>query len=143
MTLQDVKTFLLSGSGFVLLLMTVIQISPIQINPWTWIANSIGRAINKEMSEKIDAIDEKVNNLEKKTDRREANNKRSMILRFGDEVRHGIPHSKEHYDNVLTIIHEYETYCEENPEYRNNVAVATIKNIEKIYQKHLEQDDFL
>ena len=38
---------------------------------------------------------------------------------------------------------EYEEYCNENPDYRNNIAVATIKHIKNMYQKHLEEDSFL
>jgi len=37
---------LLGGSSAVLLLLlTLIQIAPIKVNPWTWIARKIGRAL--------------------------------------------------------------------------------------------------
>ena len=38
---------------------------------------------------------------------------------------------------------EYENYCDDHPKYMNNVAVATIKHIKHMYQKHLEEDSFL
>lgn len=143
MDLQTFKDYLFGGSGAILVIMTLVQISPIKINPWTWLAEKIGRAINREVYEKIESIGNKVNILENKTDKREADNDRYMVLRFGDEVRHGVPHSKEHYDSILKIIHDYETYCYSHPKYKNNVAVATIRYIEETYQKHLEKDDFL
>ena len=106
-------------------------------------ARCIGRALNKDLFDKIDAIDQKVVSLEEKSDERNADSCRSQILRFGDEILHGVPHSKEHYDDILRLITEYENYCADHPKYMNNVAVATIKHIKHMYQRHLEEDSFL
>ena len=140
MSLQDIALY--SGGGL-LLLLTFVQISPIKINPWSLIARCIGRALNKDLFDKIDAIDQKVVSLEEKSDERNADSCRSQILRFGDEILHGVPHSKEHYDDILRLITEYENYCADHPKYMNNVAVATIKHIKHMYEKHLEEDSFL
>lgn len=140
MSLQDIALY--SGGGL-LILLTLVQISPIKINPWSWLARCIGRALNKDLFDKIDAIDQKVIGLEEKSDERNAASCRSQILRFGDEILHGVPHSKEHYDDILRLITEYENYCDDHPKYMNNVAVATIKHIKHMYEKHLEEDSFL
>ena len=42
MTLKDL---LLGGSGGLFALLTILQISPIKINPWSALARSIGRAL--------------------------------------------------------------------------------------------------
>lgn len=46
MTLKDL---LLGGSGGLFALLTILQISPIKINPWSALARSIGRALNKDV----------------------------------------------------------------------------------------------
>ena len=46
---MTVAEILLAGGGGVLLLLTLIQITPIKINPWSAIAKAIGRAINGEV----------------------------------------------------------------------------------------------
>ena len=46
---MTVAEILLAGGGGVLLLLTLIQITPIKINPWSAIAKTIGRAINGEV----------------------------------------------------------------------------------------------
>lgn len=143
MDLEELKTYLLSGSGIIALLLTLIQISPININPWSYIARTIGKALNKELFEEVEKINEEVLKLKNKSDERAANGYRSQILRFGDEVIHGVPHSKEHYDNILMIIHKYQVYCTTHPNYMNNVAVNTIAHIERMYQEHLRDDSFL
>lgn len=143
MTLETIKQIALGGGGTLLILMTLIQIAPIKINPWSWIAQCVGRAINKEVLEKVDNLSTEFEDHKRNSEERHATLCRSHILRFGDEVLHGVPHSKEGYDSILLDIDSYEEYCDRHPDYKNNVAVATIRHIKNMYQKHLEEDSFL
>ena len=43
-----------------LALSVVVQITPIKLNPWTWIARKVGKAINHDEIEKINRIDKGV-----------------------------------------------------------------------------------
>lgn len=72
-----------------------------------------------------------------------ATNARIRILRFSDEVRHGVRHSKESFDQVNLDIDTYRRYCEDHPEYKNNRAVMAIANIERVYADCLRKQDFL
>ena len=130
------------GVGIVGLLF-LIQIAPIKINPWSWIAKKLGRAINGEVIKKVEGIESDVRRIEKKQDEQQAIMARVRILRFGDELLRDIPHSKEHYDQTLGDIKTYETYCQDNPEFENNVTVCTIKNIRDCYMERLKKHDFL
>ena len=143
MTLDSIRTILLCGGGGILVLMTLVQITPIKINPWSWIAKRIGRAINSEVLEKVNKIDETVEKLKDEDAEQWASLSRTHILRFGDEILHGVAHSKEHFDQILVDISKYESYCKDHPEYLNNIANATIKQIKKTYQKCLEDNSFL
>ena len=143
MTLDTIKQVVLGGGGVLLLFMTLLQITPIKINPWSWLGRFIGRAINSEVITKVDNLSKELADHKSKSEERHATLCRAHILRFGDEVLHGIPHSKEGYDNILLDIDSYEEYCDKHPDYKNNVALATIKNIKRMYQKHLEEDSFL
>ena len=143
MTLDAIKTLLLGGGGILLLLMTIIQITPIKVNPWSWLGRLIGRSINGEVIDKVDTLSKELADHKAKSEERHATLCRAHILRFGDEVLHGIPHSKEGYDNILLDIDSYEEYCDKHPNYKNNVALATIQNIKRMYLKHLEEDSFL
>ena len=143
MTLEAIKQILLGGGGVLLVLMTLVQITPIKINPWSWIGKKIGRMLNGEVLDKVDDLSQELADHKEKSEERHATLCRAHILRFGDEVLHGIPHSKEGYDNILLDIDSYEEYCEKHPGYKNNVAVATITHIKNMYQKHLQEDSFL
>ena len=60
MTLETIQQIALGGGGVILILMTLLQITPIKINPWSWIARSIGRAINRDVIDKVDKLGEDV-----------------------------------------------------------------------------------
>ena len=143
MSIETLTQILFYGGGGTVLLMTIIQVTPIKINPWSWIARSIGRAINREVLDKVDALSDDVKSNKEADDEQWASLSRSHILRFGDELRHGMSHSKEHFDQILLDITKFERYCKEHPKYLNDIANATIKHIKRTYQECLDEDNFL
>lgn len=143
MDLEAIKQGFLYGGGGLFILMTLIQISPIKIDPWTWIFRAIGKLLNGEVLEKVDALSKDVQKNKEDDDEQWALLSRSHILRFGDEILHGTSHSKEHFDQILLDITKYENYCESHPKFLNNIANATIKQIKDTYQKCLDENNFL
>lgn len=142
-TAEEIKQLLMYGGGLTLILMTLIQITPIKLNPWSWLGRMIGRAINGEVLDKVNTLANDVRELKDEDAEQWASLSRSHILRFGDELLHGVPHSKEHFDQILLDISKYETYCDDHPDYKNNIANATINQIKNTYQKCLEENKFL
>ena len=123
--------------------LTVLQVAPIKINPWTWIARAIGRAINAEVIDKVGKLESEVQSIKKNTEEHEAKSARVRILRFGDEILHDVKHSQEHFNQVLLDITEYEEYCSKHPEFRNNVTGITTKRIMETYERCLKDNNFL
>lgn len=133
MSLQELLT---GGGGLLLVTMTVVQIAPVKVNPWSWLARTIGRAVNAEVIKKLDAhitMD----------DRRCADGHRTRILHFNNELLRDIDHTKEEFTEVLAEIDAYEDYCRGHPEYPNNRAVLAIENIREVYKERLKRHDFL
>ena len=122
---------------------TLVQISPIQFNPWSWLARKIGRAINGEVIERVDELEGVVKSIRATNDERDAKATRIRILRFGDEILHGIEHSKEHFDQILLDITEYEHYCRDHPEFKNNMTELTTQKIMSTYSELWEEHGFL
>ena len=128
----------------------VIQLAPIKVDPWSKIARSVGRAINKEVIDKVNKLENDVSALrevgdsrDEKEDERHARTLRRDILRFGDEIRHIPKHSKERFDDILLEITEYEAYCDSNPDFKNRMTTSTVKLIASVYEKCLEDDSLL
>lgn len=140
---MTIEQMLAGGGGLILVAMTLIQISPVKVNPWTAMAKAIGRAINGEVIQKVDKLDRDLQTVRKEAAEQAAMNYRARILRFGDEVMHDVRHSKDHFDQVLHDITEYERYCKKNPDFENNMTALTSSRIKEIYRKCLEDNDFL
>lgn len=122
---------------------TVIQVSPIKINPWTWVAKKIGRAINGEVLEQVEKMDGKLDEHISADEESKAIARRMRILRFNDEIMRHVNHSKEHYDQLMQDIKKYDTYCESHKDFENGVTGPAAANIARAYARHLEKNDFL
>lgn len=127
------------------ILSTFLEVSKIKINPWSWLAKTIGRAINSEVLEKVDQLERDVTRLRNEEDERNAKAARIRILHFGDELLHSPEqrHSKEHFDEILQSITEYNQYCHEHPNFKNHMTEATTKHVLRVYEKCMEEHTFL
>lgn len=140
MSLQQI---LYTTGGGVLLLLTLIQIAPIKVDPWTAIFRAIGRAFNAEMLKELRDVRSKLDEHIKADDERNADEHRARILRFNNELIREIPHTKEEFIDVLADIDSYEAYCRDHPDYKNNRAKHAIANICRSYDERLKKHDFL
>lgn len=139
----DINKLVQSLGLFVVLILGIVQIVPIELHPITRIVNWIGKTINGEVIKKVDLLESQVTAMQMKEDERDVITARVRILRFSDEIQHGVMHSKEHFDQILSDITTYEDYCTKNPEFKNNITVLTIQNIKDIYCERLEKKDFI
>lgn len=131
------------GAGILMLLSVFVEISPMKINPVSAFLKWMGKKINGEVIEKVDKLETEVKALQQADAERDAINCRARILRFGDEVIHGVHHSKDHFDQTLRDIDTYEQYCSGHPNFKNNVTGMTTEKIKDVYKKRLDQNDFL
>lgn len=145
--LKTVLLLLLGGTvgGF-----TLIEVSPIKLNPWKSLFGWIGRAFNGPVLTKLDGLERRMEKQEARMDKTEARAEedkmetaRIRILRFGDECKREVRHSEEHFNQVLEDIDKYESFCSGHPDYKNAKAVLTIAKIKECYAKRLENGDFL
>ncbi len=126
MSLNEIIT---SGGGVLFILLTIIQLAPIKVNPWSKIARAIGRAMNVEIMDKLNES--------------EATDARYRILRFDDEIRHHVKHTEEHFNQIMDDIDEYERYCSAHPNYKNSKAVLAIENTRRTYERCRRENSFL
>lgn len=147
MSLQEILT----GGGISLfVLATIIQIAPVRINPWSAIAKALGRTINADVMVELAEMKKVQKQTQEKLeahiimdDVRMADTYRTKILRFNNELLRDIDHTKEEFIEALSDIDEYENYCKEHQNYKNNRAVHAIRNIQRVYDERLEKHDFL
>ena len=147
---MSIQEILAGGGGVLLVLMTLVQIAPVKINPWSSIAKALGRAINGEVMGKLEEMGQVQQNTQrrldahiKEDDERAADLHRARILQFHNELIRNIPHTREEFIEILAEIDGYERFCREHPDYPNSRAVHAVANISRVYDERLQKHDFL
>ena len=140
---MTIKDILLGGSGGIFLLLTFIEISPIKVNPWKALARAFGRAINADVLKRLEAVSSRLDDHIQTDAECKADERRTRILHFNNELIRDIPHTKEEFIDILADIDIYEEFCRENPGYKNNSAAHAIANIGRVYDERLQKHDFL
>lgn len=127
---------------------TCIQISPIKFNPWDIMLGWIGERFNYGINRKINLIEEKVENMEKRLDGhiedkkiKELREQRRYIVDFVTDGVNGKRHTKESFQNVLKACDEYEAYVKKY-KIDNGVINSSIQAIRSKYKEHLVHADF-
>lgn len=144
MTLHEIVVIAQDGLvGLVIILLGLVKIPKVDLNLWTILARTLGRAMNGELVEKINKISSELETHIKRTEEERINQVRQRIIRFSDEVMYDTGHSQEHYNDILEDINKYEKYCKSHPDFVNNKAVIAIDTIKEAYQYCVDNHDFL
>lgn len=146
---MSIQEIIFGGGGLLLVVLTMVQIAPIKINPWSALGKALGKVINGDVLEKLDevqkaqkdtrkALDEHI----KVDDERNADMHRMRILQFNLELLENKPHTREDFIEIFAEIDFYERYCKEHEEYKNNRCNHAIMNIGRVYDDRLRKRDF-
>lgn len=122
---------------------TLIQIAPIKIDPWSKIMSIIKKLLIGDLEGKIDKISGKVEDLDNQVQEDRALRARTHILRFADELYNKERHSKEYFDEILYDIDKYEKYCDEHPKFINSKTGMSSDLIKETYNKLIKEHSFL
>lgn len=132
MTIYEVLSKLTAGelAGWacvlLILLLSLVQISPLKLNPWDSIFGWIGEKTQGEMRKQISDLQKQVTDIW-------ISNHRQSILTFARECRADIDHDAEEWNHVLSIADEYEVYCDTHS-VSNGVVKADTRYIRELYQ---------
>lgn len=128
--MTEIVQFVRDMIGILTILGIVIEVTPIKINPFSW----IGQRLNKDMKEEL-------TELRRDFEYTKANNMRWEILSFANSCRRGITHSKDEWHHILNIIKEYEEYTKEK-KISNGVIEEDSRYLRELYQERNHKNDF-
>ena len=147
MTLDDL--FVGGGVGVVAVL-SLLEIAPIKVNPWSAIARGLGRAFNAEVLADLKAVQKAQQDTRSALDKHQAADDeykaechRVALLAFNTSLLRGELHTQEDFFDAFRHIDQYEDYCRSHPGYKNNRASHAIANIGRVYDERLKARDFL
>ncbi len=134
---MNLKEILAGGGLSLFVVLTLVELAPIKINPWSKLAKTIGNALNG--GDVMAKLEEHI----RIDDERDADMHRARILQFNTELLRDAKHTEEDFNEILYNIDCYEHYCDSHPEYQNNRAVHAIMNIKRVFDERMEKHDFL
>ena len=114
------------GVAILILLLSLVQVSPLKLNPWDSIFGWIGKKTNGTTENRLNAVEKQIADMW-------INNHRQTILTFARECRADIEHSSDEWTNVLNVAEEYEKYVTEN-KVTNGIITQDTEYIRKLYQ---------
>lgn len=130
-------------AGILLVLSGFVELVPIKVNPWSSILNWIGKKLNGDLSSRVQKLEDSLIELKEETKEQQAINARVRILRFGDELRLNIKHTKEHFEQTLKDIDFYNNYCDLHKDFKNSITVITTEHIQETYRECRDKNSFL
>jgi len=131
-------------------LLSLLEIAPIKVNPWSAIARGLGRAFNAEVLADLKAVQKAQQDTRSALDKHQAADDeykaechRAALLAFNTSLLRGELHTQEDFFDAFRHIDQYEDYCRNHPGYKNNRASHAIANIGRVYDERLKARDFL
>ena len=109
------------------ILLSLIQISPLKLNPWDKLLGWFGRKLNGTTIKKLEELQKQVRDMW-------INTHRQSILTFARECRADMHHDAEEWNHILSIADEYEVYCAKNT-VSNGVVKADTEYVRGLYQE--------
>lgn len=114
---------------------TIIQIAPIKINPWSWLFAWIGEAMLGDFKKEMRSFKADQEN-------KNANDMRWAIINFANSCRRGEAHSKDAWRHIINQISEYNKYTEEHG-IINGVIDAESEYLHQLYKERCVKNDFI
>ena len=120
----------------------VIEVAPIQINPWTKILKFVGNRMNADILLRLDEVEVQLKKQDDKIDNNEKDRIRYEILDFARACRKHEKHTKEEFDHIFEQYDKYEVILAKL-EQPNGKVIQAMHFISDLYQEILTEDDFI
>ena len=129
MGLNEILSKLTAGyiTAGIVILLSLIQISPLKLNPWDKLLGWFGKKLNGATEKRLEAVEKQIRDMW-------INNHRQTVLTFARECRANIEHSSDEWTNVLNVAEEYEKYVIEN-KITNGIITQDTVYLRKLYQE--------
>lgn len=121
---------------------TLIEVSPMRLNPWTYIFNGIGKRLNAEVFTRLNELETKLKAQDEKIDYNERNRIKFEILDFANSCRNGRQHTREEFNHIIAQYDEYEMILTRLKKPNGQITRA-MHYLSDLYNDNLKNDSFL
>lgn len=119
-----------------------VEITPIKINPLSFIIKWIGDCFNRDTRDKLSSISLQLDDLSNRIDKIEINDMRSSILNFANSCMNERKHTKEEFEHAIDLYTSYEKIIEDRGIKNGRIDLA-YQYISDLYTTCLKENSFL
>lgn len=123
-------------------LFTLVEITPIKLNPIGSLLKWIGHAINGEVIQRMSGVEKRLDEQRRSIDENEMDRIRWEIFDFANECRNHTRHTKDEFQHIISLNSKYHALLDKYGE-ENGVFDAEYKFIVELYHKCQVENDFL
>ena len=123
-------------------LSAVIEIAPIKINPWSALLKRAGRAINGEVVQRLQRLEDRADAQRKSIDENEMDRIRWEVLDFANACRNHVRHTKDEFQHIIALNTKYHNLLDKY-EMENGVFDAEYEYILELYRELQHNNEFL
>ena len=139
---EEIKRFIIVNPGITAFgALTIIQIVPIRLDPWTYLLKWVGSVINGGVKAQIADIDHKIDSNQRMVEEERAEDMRWDIREFAEGCKHGEHHTKEEWRHIVAQMERYEDYVTKYG-ISNGVIKEETKYLRKLYEERNNKNDF-
>ena len=157
-TLKQVFDFIV---GIIAVFSVFVEFSKkIPFHPWSFLLSQLGKAINRDMRDKLDEVERQQNTLKEavnelkldmerrfnesatEADTKEAKRLRARIIEYADSCRVHQKHTKTAFENITRDYDDYVEYCRKR-NIPNHFIDAEFAYIKDVYAECQEENKFI
>ena len=151
MTLNTILEQLNAGSCVAILVVItlLIQISPLKLDPWTWLGDQLNKNIKHDFDGRIDDVEQqigemnlRITDLNGKLNAHMVESYRSEILHYADSVMSGKTYTIDKWRQMLKVCALYEEFIRDNG-LINGDATEGIEYIRETYHSLCQTGSFV
>lgn len=135
------------ATGVIALLGIFIQISPIKINPLSWIGKQIirglrwvGKQMTNEIADRMDKLEKDLQMVKDNADQKRIKDLRWQILDFANSAKK-LTYQRESYDHIYALHEEYEDLLKKYG-MTNGKVTRAMEIIDRTYEERTNDSDF-
>ena len=119
----------------------VLEVTPVKINPWTWVLKGVGNRMNADIIKRLDEVEKQLKAQDAKIDNNEKDRIKYEILDFARSCRRKEQHTKEEFDHIFEQYDKYEVILAKL-EQPNGKVTHAMKFVSSVYLEVIADDNF-
>lgn len=105
--MEELISWIKDFGSMAAMLSVFIEISPIKVNPLSYLFKKFGKAINSDVNFKIDKLTTEINMLKSTAEENRKKELKIHISNFASDLRHNIVKSESQFIAIIELCDEY------------------------------------